>query len=113
MTGLETALPIVHLTMVQTGKLNWEDVARVMSSNPAKIGRVSEGPTAQGRPLAEGEPANIVLYNPQHTITVDPAAQATMSDNSPFQGMQLPGRVEATFLRGRATVLHAQPVPTI
>lgn len=110
MTGLETALPVVHMTMVNTGKLSWEDVARVLSENPAKIGRINTGEFAQGRPLAVGEPANVVLYHPNLPVVVDPAAQATMSDNSPFEGMELPGQVIATFLRGRATVLDSTPI---
>lgn len=110
MTGLETALPVVQLTMVDTGKLTWEDVARVMSANPSSIGRINEGPTAQGRPIAVGEPANVVLYNPNAPIVINPHAQATLSDNSPFEGMELPGQVVATFLRGRATVLDSVPV---
>jgi dihydroorotase len=36
---------------------------------------------------------------------VDPAAHASKSRNTPFAGMVLPGRVIATFLRGRPTVL--------
>jgi dihydroorotase len=41
---------------------------------------------------------------------VDGAAQATAAANTPFQGRELPGRVVATFLRGRATVLDGAPV---
>jgi dihydroorotase len=101
MTGLETALAVVQETMVDTGRLSWADVARVLSTAPAAIGRV-EG---HGRPIAVGEPANLVLVDPSARRTVEPAEQATASGNSPFRGRELPGRVVATFLRGRATVL--------
>jgi len=37
MLGLETALPIVNQTMVQTGLMNWEQVAARMSSAPAQL----------------------------------------------------------------------------
>ncbi|PFG37992.1 dihydroorotase [Georgenia soli] len=106
MTGLETALPVVIETMVETGRLTWADVARVMSTAPARIGRVSD----QGRPLTVGEPANLTLVDPSVRRVVDPAAQLTRSTNSPFAGTELPGRVMATFLRGRATVLDGAPV---
>lgn len=105
MTGLETALSVVQATMVDTGRMTWADVARVMSSNPARIGRIDEGELPQGRPVAVGEPANLTLVDPGARTVVDPAAQGTASDNSPFRGTELPGRVVATFLRGRATVL--------
>jgi dihydroorotase len=42
---------------------------------------------------------------------VDPARGASLSRNTPFAGRELTGRVVATFLRGRATVLDGRPVP--
>ena len=39
MTGLETALPVIQHTMVDTGLIGWHDVARVMSANPSRIYR--------------------------------------------------------------------------
>ncbi len=110
MTGLETALSVVQQTMVDTGRLTWADVARVLSTNPARIGRIDE---QHGRPIAVGEPANLVLVDPAATRVVDGAEQQTASTNTPFQGRELPGRVVATFLRGRATVLDGSPVVTV
>jgi dihydroorotase len=40
MTGLETALRVVHAAMVQTGLLDWAGVADRMSARPAAIGRL-------------------------------------------------------------------------
>jgi dihydroorotase len=58
-----------------------------------------------GRPIAVGEPANLTLIDPSADWTVVPAELASLSRNTPFAGRTLPGRVVATFLRGRATVL--------
>jgi dihydroorotase len=102
MTGLETALSVVQHTMVESGLMDWRAVARAMSEVPAQIGRVGD----QGRRLAEGEPANVVLIDPSARWTVNPAAQATKGRNSPFAGRELPGRVVATFFRGHPTVLN-------
>lgn len=110
MTGLETALSVVQAAMVDTGRMDWADVARVLSAAPARIGRIDTGERAQGRPLAVGEPANVVLVDPGATRVVDGAVQATASVNTPFRGRELPGRIVATFLRGRATVLDGVPV---
>ena len=104
MIGLETALSIVQQSMVDTGALTWEQVAEVMSARPARIGRVA----AHGRPLAVGEPANVVLYDPAATRTVVPGDTASLSRNTPYAGRELPGRVVATFLRGAPTVLDAE-----
>jgi len=113
MTGLETALSVVQQTMVDTGRMTWADVARVLSAAPARIGRIDQGPTAQGRPLEVGEPANVVLVDPAARRVVDGRTQATASTNTPFHGRELPGRVVATFLRGRATVLAGAPVEQV
>jgi dihydroorotase len=104
MIGLETALSIVQQTMVETGALTWAQVAEVMSTRPARIGRVA----GHGRPLEVGEPANVVLYDPEATRTVVPGDTASLSRNTPYAGRELPGRVVATFLRGAPTVLSGE-----
>lgn len=109
MIGLETALSIVQQTMVDTGALSWERVAEVMSATPARIGRVAH----HGRPLAVGEPAHVVLYDPAATRTIEPADTASLSRNTPYAGRELPGRVVATFLAGKATVLDGHLVEGI
>jgi dihydroorotase len=103
MTGLETALRAVHEALVEPGLLDWAGVADRMSTRPAAIGRLS----GHGR-LLPGEPANLVLYDPSPRETVDPAAHASKSRNTPFAGMALPGRVVATFLRGKPTVIDGK-----
>ncbi|MCB2413089.1 dihydroorotase [Demequina sp. TTPB684] len=102
MTGLETALGIVQSVMVDSGLMTWRDVARVMSTTPASIGRVSQW---HGRPIAVGEPAHLTLVDPHATYTVDPASHASRSRNTPYAGRVLPGRAVATFLRGKPTYL--------
>ena len=105
MTGLETALPVVQQAMVDTGLLDWAGVADRMSVRPARIGRLA----GHGRAPEVGAPANLTLYDPSTPWTVDPADTASRSRNTPYAGRTLPGRVMATFLRGRATVLSGKP----
>ena len=100
MLGLQTALSVVIETMVLAGLLDWRGVAERMSVTPARIG----GLAGHGRPIEIGEPANLVLVDPDARWTVSPSALASKSRNTPFAGRTLPGRVVATFLRGRATV---------
>lgn len=104
MTGLETALRVVQEAMVETGMLTWAGVADRMSARPAAIGRVA----GHGRPIEPGAPASLTLHDPAPRAMVDPRAQASRSRNTPFAGMELPGRVVATFLRGRPTVLDGK-----
>ncbi len=104
MIGLPTALSVVTASMVETGLLDWAGVAERMSASPATIGRVTD----QGRPVAEGEPGNIVLFDPAARSQVNPAHFPGVARNSPFRGMELPGRVVATFFRGTATLLDGE-----
>ncbi len=106
MIGLETALSVVQHTMVETGLLDWAGVADRMSSRPAAIGRL----TGHGRPVRPGEPANLTLVDPAYRGAVNPAGFASRSRNTPYAGRELPGRVTAVFLRGRATVRDGQLV---
>jgi dihydroorotase len=106
MLGLETALSVVQHAMVDTGLLDWAGLADRMSTAPARIGRCHDVEHAHGRPVAVGEPANLVLVDPSASVTVEGSASASLSRNTPYEGMKLPGRIVATFLRGRATVMN-------
>lgn len=106
MLGLQTALSVVAATMVASGLLDWRGVARVMSENPARIVGLDD----QGRPLEVGEPANLVIIDPDDTWTVDGAELASRSANTPYQSMTLPATVTATVLRGRITARDGRAI---
>jgi dihydroorotase len=104
MLGLETALA---LTWQAVGdKLGWDGVAERMSRAPARIAGLAD----HGHDPVVGAPANLTLVDPAARWTVDPAATASLSRNTPYAGMALRGRVVATFLRGRPTVLDGKAV---
>src|SRR5436305_12691685 len=110
MLGLETALGVVARAMVVTGLLDWAGVADRMSVRPAAIGRLA----GHGSAIEVGAPANLTLIDPNAVWTVDPAALASKSRNTPFAGESLPARVVSTLLRGRLTVADGcvvHPVP--
>jgi dihydroorotase len=104
MLGLQTAIGVVIESMVRTGLLDWTAVADRMSIRPARIGRLTD----HGRPIEVGAPANLTLIDDTAHWEVDPSALASLSRNTPFAGRQLPGRVLATLLRGRPTVLDGR-----
>jgi dihydroorotase len=107
MVGLESALSVVHQAMIETGLLGWADVARVMSETPARIGRLG----GHGAALAAGAPAELTLYDPAASARFDTDRLAGRSGNSPYLGMQLPGRVIATVHAGYPTVLDGSVRP--
>ncbi|AVZ39491.1 MULTISPECIES: dihydroorotase [unclassified Dietzia] len=99
MLGLETALPIVAALLVESGEMTWRDLARVMSSRPAEIAGLPD----QGRPIAVGEPANLAAVDPDSPWTVVGEELASLSANTPYEGMTFAARVVATVYRGRMT----------
>jgi dihydroorotase len=99
MLGLETALSIVQKTMVDTGLLNWIQVADRMSIAPARIGGYEE----HGQPLVVGSIANLVVINPTKKWTVDRDLVLSKSSNTPYHGHELPGVITHTFFKGTAT----------
>ncbi|WP_223356767.1 dihydroorotase [Leifsonia sp. ZF2019] len=106
MVGLESALSVVHASVVDNGLLGWADVARVLSSAPARIGRLA----GHGTPIEAGAPAELFLYDPAASRSFATGDLAGKGVNSPYLSMTLPGRVVATFHRGYATVLDGTVV---
>ncbi|MEI7797441.1 MAG: dihydroorotase [Actinomycetes bacterium] len=106
MIGLETALSVVQKTMVDTGLLNWSQVADRMSITPARIGRA----TGQGIELAVGAPANITIYDPNKSRVVVAEEQISKSKNTPFTGITLPGEVRHVFFKGKPTMISTEMV---
>ncbi|NNE11307.1 MAG: dihydroorotase, partial [Ilumatobacter sp.] len=82
MLGLETALGVclAHLDMPLA------DVVAAMSWKPATIAGVA---ATHGRPIAEGEPANLTIFDPAEEWQVVPAGLASKSRNTPYVGVPL------------------------
>jgi dihydroorotase len=101
MLGLETALALA-LTHLD---LPVEQVLGLLSWRPAAVLGVDD---VHGGPIAEGRPANLCVVDPAATWTVDAAALASRSRNTPYAGMTLAGRVRHTVLGGEAVVVDAE-----
>lgn len=99
MLGLETSLAVVHRIFVEPGDADWRFVAKVMSERPAEILRLKD----QGRPIAVGEPANLVLVDPQSPWTAYGDQMASKASNTPYEGIEFSARVVGTWLRGTQT----------
>jgi len=104
MVGLESALSVVQAAVVDNGLLTWADVARVLSSKPAEIGRLD----GYGAAFQLGSPANVTLYDASYSGTFTTAQLHGKSNNSPYLDTELPGRVIATIHNGYATVLDGE-----
>ncbi len=101
MLGLETALGVV----LAFGDLEIKDVVALLSWNPARIAKIDN---AHGRPIAVSEPANICIFDPELSWSVDLQRLASKSINSPYVGRTLRGKVRHTIFRGTPTVIDGQ-----
>ena len=95
--GLETMVGLVGTFLVKTGKLTWNDVARKLSANPARIMRLPGGD------LLAGGKADITILNPKSNWTVRVDKFRSISRNSPYDGWKLSGRVKYTIVDGEVT----------
>lgn len=100
MLGLETALSVAQLALVDTGLLDWRGLADRMSVRPARIGGVG----SQGQGLVPGAPAHVCVVDPTARRIIDPEAVASKSRNTPYAAMELPGSVRHVIFGGVPTV---------
>jgi dihydroorotase len=101
MLGLETALA---LALTQLG-LPIDQALGLLSWRPSAILGVAE---VHGGPIEPGRPANLCVVDPAARWTVDPAALASRSRNTPYAGMTLTGQVRHTLLAGEPVVIDAE-----
>jgi dihydroorotase len=92
--GLQTLLPAA-LRLVHAGALDLPRLFRALSRNPARRFGLAGGS------LAEGAPADLVLFDPDAPFVLDRFALMSKSKNTPFDGARMQGRVLATLVGGR------------
>jgi dihydroorotase len=94
MLNLETALAVVFTELGDA----WtpQELVAAMSARPAAIAGLQD----QGGPIAVGRPANLCVFDPTATWTVDAADTKSRSRNNPWAGRALTGRVRHTLVAG-------------
>ncbi len=102
MLGLETALALA-LTELD---LEVEEVVALLSWKPAAIIGVDD---RHGRPILEGNPANLTIFDPQEEWTIDASTMQSRSRNTPYAGRRVRGRVRHTILDGEVVVRNGEP----
>ena len=105
MLGLQTAYSIAQLVLIDSEQSNWNRLAQVMSVVPAQI----SGLQNQGQSIEAGSIANITLVDPKAKVTIIDGG-ASKSNNQPYVGMELPGRVVYTVFKGQFTVRNGELV---
>ncbi|HEU0027904.1 MAG TPA: dihydroorotase, partial [Ktedonobacterales bacterium] len=93
-SGFETALAAL-LALVHTDRLPLSALIAALTTRPAAAWGLDAGT------LEPGKPADLVIFDPDETWTVDPARFASLGKNTPLAGLTLRGRVRQTWLGGR------------
>jgi len=92
--GLETTVPLL-LQHVHEGKLSLGRMIESLTRAPATLLSLSDLGT-----LRVGAEADLVVLDLHHEWTLQPAALASISKNSPFLGRKFKGKVMKTMVRG-------------
>lgn len=91
--GLETSLSLGLMSLVETKALTMMELVRCMTVNPAKLYKLDAGY------VAEGGPADLALFDAKEEYR--PVKFASKSQNSPFLGQTLRGKVKLTICSGK------------
>ena len=92
--GLETSAALTYTELVEPGILTVMQMAEKMSYNPARVLRLDAGT------ITEGKDADLVIFDPNATYTIDKNSFVSKSKNTPFHGRRVSGRVDATIIGG-------------
>ncbi|MEI7992167.1 MAG: dihydroorotase [Actinomycetota bacterium] len=101
MLGLQTAL---SLALGELG-LDLPEVVALLSWRPAAIAGVSD---RHGTAVRPGAVANLAVFDPEATWTVDATRLASKSRNTPYQGRTMRGQVRHTVFRGTPVVIDGE-----
>ena len=95
MIGLETSFAQLNTRLVGNGELELIDLIRLMTSGPAGVLGLPGGK------MEVGEPADLVLIDPNERWIPRRENLKSKSLNSPLLGKELTGRVQGVFLEGK------------
>lgn len=104
--GLETCLALVITRLVDAGVIPLERAIAMLTVEPARI--MSMERWAYHPSVAEGLPANIVVFNPDMEWTVDPSAFKSRARNTPYAGWKVKGKVIHKLFRGKPVVVDGE-----
>ncbi|MEE0410751.1 MAG: dihydroorotase [Clostridia bacterium] len=96
--GLETSLGLGIKCLVKEGYLTMSQLIEKMSKNPSEVLGIAKGT------LGVGYGADIVIFDPETSWTVDIKELHSKSKNSPFDGFELYGKPEYVLVNGKVVI---------
>lgn len=102
-SALQFGLPVMWTNLKARGH-NIADLSRLMSERPARFAGLEH---RKGL-IAEGFDADLVAWDPEARFTVRPDLVYHRHMLTPYSGMELLGRVEATYIRGTKVFVNGK-----
>lgn len=96
MPGAEERPALIYHFGVGQGRITLEQMCALLSEHPARL----YGLYPKKGVIAEGNDADIVVWNPKTEWTLRAKMQQSACDYSPMEGTALTGRAEQVYLRG-------------
>lgn len=99
--GTEELLPLIN-TLTASSSLSLQQVVNLLSTGPAK----AFGLYPMKGSLKEGSDADIIVFDPDYTWTISKDNMHSKSGYTCYEGFDVIGRVDMTYLRGRLIMGH-------
>lgn len=92
--SLECALALYIKALIEPGILDWPGLVRLMTEKPAKIIGIDKGT------LGKDKQADVTIIDPQVEYKIDVNTFHSKSQNCPYHGWTVKGKVEKTIVGG-------------
>src|SRR5216684_593259 len=98
--GIETRMSLVYDGGVRTGKISLNRFVELTSTSPAKI----FGLFPRKGTIAPGSDADLVVFDPNRTVTLAAKTLHMNCDYNPYEGRQVTGAADTVLSRGRLVI---------
>lgn len=102
--GIETRAMVIFSEGVSKGRISENDFVRMLSTNDAKL----MGMYPEKGILAVGADADIILIDPKVKSTLSIEALHMQTDYTPFEGLELTGKITDTIINGIHVIKDGQ-----
>ncbi|MBR2643488.1 MAG: amidohydrolase family protein, partial [Lentisphaeria bacterium] len=93
--GLETALPVSLTILYHGGVLTLPQLISKFTTGPAEVLGIKR------YDLRNGNPADVTIFDPEKSFTVDPEKFRSKARNTPFAGRTYKGVIKRTYVGGK------------
>jgi dihydropyrimidinase len=98
--GIETRMSLVYDGGVRAGRISLNRFVELTSTSPAKI----FGLFPRKGTIAPGSDADLVIFDPERTVTLSARTLHMNVDYNPYEGRQVTGAADTVLSRGRVII---------